>query len=164
MAMGNEATATRSFRMGRKGDQPVVGDFNGDGTDEIGVYRNGTWYIDINRDHVIDDKDLVPQLGSADDIPVVGDWNGDGSDEVGVFHQGKLERPVTQNNRERSSGCEHFPKELDSQSSALQFQNWHSASSPPENTGQFVRACAVCAIFPDDKSSFVRFDNRFPAP
>ena len=29
----------KSFQFGQAGDQPVVGDWNGDGTDEFSVYR-----------------------------------------------------------------------------------------------------------------------------
>ena len=36
---------------------------------------------------VIDDDDMVVELGGPNDTPVVGDWNGDGRTEIGVFHQ-----------------------------------------------------------------------------
>ena len=70
------------------GDLPVVGDFNGDGIDELGVYRDGTWYIDTNNDRVLDAHDKLFELGGPGDVPVVGDWNGDGIDEPGVYHAG----------------------------------------------------------------------------
>jgi hypothetical protein len=66
----------------------VVGDFNGDGVDDIGVYRNGKWIIDTNGNHRVDATDKVFELGGAGDKPVVGDWNDDGTDDPGVYHPG----------------------------------------------------------------------------
>ena len=69
---------------------PVVGDFNGDGIDEIGVYRGGVFYLDSNGNGKLDGQDAVIQLGEAGDVPVVGDWDGDGRDEVGVYRDGDI--------------------------------------------------------------------------
>ena len=74
---------------------PVVGDFNGDGIDELGVYRDGTWYIDTNGNCMIDDDDQVFQLGAPGDMPVVGDWDGDGTADPGVYREG-ARRPARQ--------------------------------------------------------------------
>jgi hypothetical protein len=63
-----------------------VGDFNNDGVDEIGLYRDGTWQIDMNRDDRLDAHDKVFELGGPDDKPVVGDFDGDGTDEPGLYH------------------------------------------------------------------------------
>ena len=35
------------------GDTPVAGDWDGDGIDEIGVLRNGTFYLDANGNGVL---------------------------------------------------------------------------------------------------------------
>jgi hypothetical protein len=64
---------------------PVAGDFDGNGFDEIGVYRAGTWIVDTNRNRELDAQDKVFELGGAQDQPVVGDWNDDGVDDPGVF-------------------------------------------------------------------------------
>ena len=73
----------------------MVGDFNGDGVDEIGVYRDGKWIIDTNGNRQIDAQDKVFELGGAGDKPVVGDWNGDGTDDPGVYHPGTAAEHVT---------------------------------------------------------------------
>jgi hypothetical protein len=92
--------ATSTFAYGRVGDIPVMGDWNGDGTDTVGVVRTTpgpsgtevyTWHLrDTNSSggasitpFVFGTKRFVAvdQLGS---IPVVGDWNGDGIDTIGV--------------------------------------------------------------------------------
>ena len=36
----------RCYTFGMAGDIPVVGDWSGNGTPKIGVFRNGTWYLD----------------------------------------------------------------------------------------------------------------------
>ena len=30
-------------------DVPVVGDWDGDGKDDLGVFRNGIWYLDLKQ-------------------------------------------------------------------------------------------------------------------
>jgi hypothetical protein len=79
------------FQYGRKGDLPVVGDFDGDGVHEIGVFRNGRWILDIDGNHQLDAHDRVFQLGAEGDLPVVGDFDGDGLDDPAVYHDGPAE-------------------------------------------------------------------------
>ena len=64
---------------------PVVGDFDGDGFDEIGVFNEGYWMIDINGNGRWDQDDMVAKLGGYDDLPVTGDWDGDGKDDIGIY-------------------------------------------------------------------------------
>ena len=74
---------------GLPGDVPVVGDWNGDHIDEVGVYRDGAWYLDWDGDSHLTAADKLYFFGGLpDDVPVVGDWNGDGADEVGLFRGG----------------------------------------------------------------------------
>ena len=71
--------------FGRAGDVPVVGDFNGDGIDNLGVYRNGTWHLDTDGNLRLDAHDKVFELGGPHHRPVVGDFNGDGIDQAAVY-------------------------------------------------------------------------------
>ncbi len=64
---------------------PVIGDFDGDGRSEAGIYIAGNWYIDLNGNGLWDPEDLWVSLGTELDRPVVGDWDGDGKDDVGIF-------------------------------------------------------------------------------
>ncbi|MFO1020043.1 MAG: hypothetical protein U0903_05030 [Planctomycetales bacterium] len=77
----------QSFGFGLAGDTPLVGDWNGDGTDDVGVFRNGQFYLDKNGNRKWDTTDtfINKTFGNATDIPVSGDWNGDGKDEIGVL-------------------------------------------------------------------------------
>lgn len=51
----------------------------------IGVFRDGLWLIDHNRDGVPDE---VIEFGSPGDQPLTGDWNGDGIHDIGVWSSG----------------------------------------------------------------------------
>ena len=68
--------------FGWAGTEPVVGDWNGDGITEVGIYNRGGNNFLIQSDSGFD----VIGLGWAGVTPVVGDWNGDGADEVGVYN------------------------------------------------------------------------------
>ncbi|MBE0576913.1 MAG: hypothetical protein IH613_13585 [Desulfuromonadales bacterium] len=95
-ANGNGAwdpdTDTMYANFGQAGDLPVVGDWPDDAVNQvqIGVFRNGTWYLDANGNGAWDpDTDTVyANFGQAGDLPVVGDWNGDGVLQIGVFRNG----------------------------------------------------------------------------
>ena len=63
------------------GDLPVVGDWNGDGTDTIGLFRSGNWFLCNTLNGTVD---LNFSFGQGGDLPIVGDWNGDGIDTIGV--------------------------------------------------------------------------------
>lgn len=77
------------FRYGGEGDIAITGDWNGDGITEIGVYRNGEWYLDRNGNGVLDDGDEILKGVVGDDyLPVVGDFDGDGVDTIGYFANG----------------------------------------------------------------------------
>jgi hypothetical protein len=64
--------------FGQFGDIPVVGDWDGSGTDKIGVFRpsTGDWLLDLNGNGVWDGcaVDLCAKFGRQGDLPVVGRW------------------------------------------------------------------------------------------
>jgi hypothetical protein len=57
--------------LGKAGDIPVVGDWNGDGTDDAGVFRSSSenGYLSYNKTGVADKKF---QFGKSGDSTVVG--------------------------------------------------------------------------------------------
>ncbi len=77
--------------FGGPGDTPLVGDWNGDGKDEIGVSRaiNGRRfiYLDVNGNgrYSASGDLFLGAYGYATDRPVIGDWDGDGDDQVGMY-------------------------------------------------------------------------------
>jgi hypothetical protein len=77
----NGAGGDKAFAFGGlPGDVPVVGDWNGDGTSKVGVFRSGFfWVLDANGNYQFDGtgvgQDLAfPFGGINDDKPVVGKW------------------------------------------------------------------------------------------
>jgi hypothetical protein len=72
-----------TINYGLPGDKPVTGDWDGNGTATIGVYRNGVFYL--RNSNTIGYADIVFAFGSPGDQPIAGDWNGDGMDTIGVY-------------------------------------------------------------------------------
>ncbi len=73
------------------GDTPLVGDWNGDGCDQVGVHRRrgdaGLFLLDQDGNGTFDDHDTVLEFGYGTDTPLVGDWNGDGRDQIGLYRR-----------------------------------------------------------------------------
>jgi hypothetical protein len=74
-----------TFVFGNPGDEPFVGDFNGDGFDEVGLHRDttGRVYLRFSLTTGIADLDFV--YGNPQDRIVAGDWDGDGTDSPALF-------------------------------------------------------------------------------
>ncbi|MGC5629387.1 pullulanase-type alpha-1,6-glucosidase [Georgenia sp. Z1344] len=70
------------FRFGVPSAQVVVGDWDGDGTDTVGVRDNATFFL-RNR-HAAGSADVVLVYGHRGDEVLVGDWDGDGVDTFAV--------------------------------------------------------------------------------
>jgi hypothetical protein len=75
-----------AINYGVPGDYPVVGDWDGNGTATIGIYRNGSFYL--RNSNTIGFAEIVFSFGSPGDQPVAGDWDGNGTDTIGVFRNG----------------------------------------------------------------------------
>jgi hypothetical protein len=75
--------------FGVAGDIPIVGDWNGDRLDDIGVVRAEptglTWYLDSNGVRGWQATDTVIRFGTAGDVPIAADWDGNGTDNIGVY-------------------------------------------------------------------------------
>ena len=78
------------FQYGGRGNVAVTGDWNGDGIFTIGIFHQGTWYLDTDGDGRWGPEDQVVQFGQDGDVPVVGDWTGDGVTKLGVYRNGKF--------------------------------------------------------------------------
>jgi protocatechuate 3,4-dioxygenase beta subunit len=66
---------------------PVVGDWNGDGKDTVGVFNPSTGFWYLRNSNTPGAPDVTPfAYGGANWTPVVGDWNADGTDTVGVVN------------------------------------------------------------------------------
>ena len=62
--------------FGVVGDEPIIGDWNGDGEDEIGIYRpgSGIFALDMNGNGVWDGGDQGSLFGVTGDEPIIGCW------------------------------------------------------------------------------------------
>jgi len=68
--------------------RPIVGDFNGDGKDDLATFNAGTntFYFDTNRDGTADDTLTISgPVSGFTEIPVAGDLNLDGNDDLGLY-------------------------------------------------------------------------------
>ena len=83
---------------GQPGDDPVVGDWDGNGTATIGIYRNGYFYL--RNSNTIGFAEVVVAFGQPGDQPIAGDWNGDGVDTIGVFRSSNGQFLVRNSNSE----------------------------------------------------------------
>jgi subtilisin family serine protease len=73
------------FYFGNPGDTPFVGDFNGDGIDTIGLYRESTGFAYFTNTLATGNADFAFFYGDPGDQILAGDWDGDGDDTVGVY-------------------------------------------------------------------------------
>ncbi len=92
------------------GDLPVTGDWDGNGTTRVGLFRpaTGEWFLDYNANHSWDgcSKDrCLTAFGTAADLPVSGDWNGTGTSEIGVFRPSTGEWFLDLNGNGQWDGC-----------------------------------------------------------
>ncbi len=91
-----------SYYFGNPGDQPYVGDFDGDGIDTVGLYRQSTGFVYFRNSLTTGNADFSFFYGNPGDRIIAGDWDGDGDDTVAVY------RPSTRRiyvNLENSSGA-----------------------------------------------------------
>jgi hypothetical protein len=75
-----------SFIFGNPGDKPVVGDWDGDGVDEVGLHRESTGFFYWRDTLSQGSADGVIFFGDPMDRIVAGDWGiVDGVDTPAVF-------------------------------------------------------------------------------
>jgi C1A family cysteine protease len=90
---GTGAGQDQAFTFGKAGDYPILGNWPRTASgnlNQMGVFRNGYWYVDYNGNYKWDATDRTYHFGKTGDIPVVNNWDRDGSGtfEIGVFRNG----------------------------------------------------------------------------
>jgi len=75
-----------TFDFGAPGMVPIVGDWNGDGVDTIGVYdpQSANFFLNDTLGGVA--NVTAVNFGTPGSVPIAGDWDGDGVDTIGVFN------------------------------------------------------------------------------
>ncbi|QGJ71759.1 Hypothetical protein PBC10988_34670 [Planctomycetales bacterium 10988] len=85
---GNSLIYTKpgaAWVFGAPGDRLVAADFDGNTVTDAAIYRNGTWFIDVNRNG---GPEATHTFGAAGDIPLAGDRNNDGLADLMLFRSG----------------------------------------------------------------------------
>jgi hypothetical protein len=75
------------FHFGSPGDQPIVGDWDGNRTSTPGVFRpsNAAFYLSNTFNGALG---TWFYFGVPNDVAITGDWNADGYWTVGVYRNG----------------------------------------------------------------------------
>ncbi len=79
-----------SFFFGNPGDYPIYGDWNCDGVETPGLYRQSDGSVNLRNSNTQGSADISFIFGNSGDVPVAGDFNADGCDTVSIY------RPVNQ--------------------------------------------------------------------
>jgi len=79
-----DGKSPKVIRFGTSTDQPVVGDWDGDGRSNPGVRTPETRTFQLRTPAGV--TSIV--FGAVSDLPIAGDWDGDGTWEVGVRRAG----------------------------------------------------------------------------
>ncbi len=74
-----------AFYYGDPGDYPFVGDWDGDGVDTPGLYRQSDGYVYLRNSNTQGIADIKFFFGDPGDVPIAGDFNGDGFDTVSIY-------------------------------------------------------------------------------
>lgn len=84
----SEGPAEFSLPRGQWGDVVLRCDWNGDGYDDVGIYRQGQFFLFNDNISTTTHFASFAFGNTRGDIPVCGDYDGDGVDSVGVFRIG----------------------------------------------------------------------------
>ncbi|MGC5629254.1 family 43 glycosylhydrolase [Georgenia sp. Z1344] len=79
---GWDIWADHEFSFGRPGDEVLVGDWDGDGSDTLAVRRGNAYFL--SNSLYGGNADIELAFGRSGDTVLVGDWDGDGVDSFAV--------------------------------------------------------------------------------
>ena len=79
--------SVQKIKFGQTGDQAFIGDWNGDGFSDLGIFRPETltWYFDQDLNGMADAEFQIATMQPGD-IPFIGDWDGNGQSTPGYYH------------------------------------------------------------------------------
>lgn len=83
---------TTRFFYGNPGDLPMVGDWDCDGDETPGLYRQSDGFVYLRNSNSQGVADIQFFFGNPGDIPLAGDFNGDDCDTVSIYRpsQGRV--------------------------------------------------------------------------
>ena len=74
-----------SFHYGNPGDYPFMGDWDGDGIETPGLYRQSDGYVYLRNSNTEGNAHIKFFFGNPGDVPIAGDFNNDGFDTVSIY-------------------------------------------------------------------------------
>jgi hypothetical protein len=77
--------ATTSFYFGNPGDFPIMGDWDCDGIDTPGLYRQSDGFVYLRNSNAQGIANIRFFFGNPGDVPLAGDFNSDGCDTVSIY-------------------------------------------------------------------------------
>lgn len=86
------AGSVKQFFYGNPGDFPILGDWDCDGVDTPGMYRQSDGFVYLRNSNTQGNADRKFFFGNPGDIPIVGDFNNNGCDTVSIYRpsQGRV--------------------------------------------------------------------------
>jgi hypothetical protein len=76
---------TTSFFYGSPGDAPMAGDWDCDGVDTPGLYRQSDGFVYLRNSNTQGVAGIRFFFGDPGDVPLAGDFDGDGCDTVSIY-------------------------------------------------------------------------------
>ena len=73
------------FYFGVPGDFPIMGDWDCDGVDTPGLYRQSDGFVYLRNSNTGGPGEIRFFFGNPGDIPIAGDFDGDGCDTVSIY-------------------------------------------------------------------------------
>jgi glucose/arabinose dehydrogenase len=81
----DENTNTKTIVYGNPGDVPFMGDWNCDGVDTPGLYRQSDGFAYLRNSNSTGIADITFLFGNPGDLPLAGDFDGDGCDTLSIY-------------------------------------------------------------------------------
>ena len=81
----NTAGVATQFYFGNPGDFPIMGDWDCDGIDTPGMYRQSDGFVYLRNTNTAGIGDIRFFFGNPGDVPLAGDFDGDGCDTVSIY-------------------------------------------------------------------------------
>ncbi|MGB5169695.1 MAG: Ig-like domain-containing protein, partial [Acidimicrobiia bacterium] len=83
--LDTDSGTVTTFYYGNPGDVPFMGDWNCDGIDTPGLYRQSDGYVYLRNSNTQGVADITFFFGNPGDVPLAGDFNGDGCDTLSLY-------------------------------------------------------------------------------
>ena len=81
----NAIGEVKTLYFGNPGDYPFVGDWDCNGTETPGLYRQSDGFVYLRNSNTAGIADIRFYFGNPGDIPLAGDFNGNGCDTVSIY-------------------------------------------------------------------------------